>query len=193
MGNKGSMPWGDAPLDGRHFQNLTKGHVVLMGRKTFESIGYEPLPNRENIVLSRTMRPAGVYSTEHWADALRHYFRYSRGKDLWVIGGATVFEQFLPFIEEFYVTVVGDRFEGDTFLDMKHDVYRWHSELTGMEDIVVPKIPEMIMFDPIPGRIPAPDEHIQVDHYHLTYRRFTKELEPHVTEFLKAMYGKDTP
>ena len=56
IGDKGGMPWARIPEDMRHFRKVTTGHAVIMGRKTYESIG-KPLPDRKNIVVSRTLVP----------------------------------------------------------------------------------------------------------------------------------------
>ena len=132
MGKDGHMPWGEKPLDGRHFRRLTEGHTVVMGRKTFESMGSRPLPNRQNIIMSRT-GPGSLYCRDAKSVVHLHDGGHFTG-DVWIIGGAEVFEAFMPYIEEFYVTAVGEAFEGDTFFPDIHDVCNWKSELLGIEE-----------------------------------------------------------
>jgi len=86
------------------------GHAILMGRKTFESIG-KPLPGRENIVLSRTMpETAGVIIIR----SLDELKEPADGRDLFVIGGEEVYRLLLPRVHELYVTKVPQVIEGDT-------------------------------------------------------------------------------
>lgn len=125
------MPWGDKPLDGTHFRSLTEGHIVVMGRKTFESMGSKPLPNRTNVVLSNRIQPE-VITMNCMKQVLA--LEIDSPQDLWVIGGAKVFEAFLPYIDEMYVTTVGDEFEGDTYFPDMFAEYIWNHELIGTDE-----------------------------------------------------------
>lgn len=113
IGADGKLPW-HLPSDMRRFKDLTSGHAVVMGRRTFESLpdAFRPLPQRRNIVLSRSegYAPAGV---EVLAD-LRSALDACRG-DCFVIGGATVYSEALPIAERIYATELEQEFEGDTF------------------------------------------------------------------------------
>lgn len=198
MGKDGTMPWGDQPLDGRHFRSLTEGHAVVMGRKTFESIG-DPLPNRMNIVLtSRYVVNANkarpfvdyIYTAKSVEEVLDVYDRSKPGVDLWVIGGSSVYEQFLPYIEEFYVTTVGESFDGDTFFPNIFEDHKWKSELIGSDIINIPKRREPGFYTCVGSEIVTKPATIQTDTYHLLYRKFTKKS---VTEVYRDMYSKDTP
>lgn len=137
MGKDGTMPWGDKPLDGAHFRRLTEGHTVVMGRKTFESMGSKPLPKRNTIVISNTMESTEQYNVYANPKILAEVHSLSqafmKSHDLWIIGGAQVFEAFLPYIEEFYVTTIGEEFEGDTYFPDIHAEYEWQGELLGMD------------------------------------------------------------
>jgi dihydrofolate reductase len=111
IGLDGKLPW-HLPGDLRFFRRATMGHAVLMGRKTWESIG-KPLPGRRNIVLSRSnlALPAGVdliHSPEEIA-ALQIPTR------LCVIGGAEIYRLLLPRCEELLLTWVRRSYAGDTF------------------------------------------------------------------------------
>ena len=115
IGRNGDLPWGRSlPADLAHFKKLTKGGNVIMGRKTFESIGCRPLPERENIVISS--RPTGVKKVLTVMDlpsalALSRYPTF-------IIGGAQVYNDALkiPEIDTIYATEIDAGFPGaDTF------------------------------------------------------------------------------
>ena len=109
IGNAGTIPW-HLPEDFKFFKATTMGHAILMGRKTFESIG-KPLPGRENIVLSRTMPKTAGVTIIRSLDELKEP---ADGRDLFVIGGEEVYRLLLPRVQELYVTKVPQVIEGDT-------------------------------------------------------------------------------
>lgn len=104
IGVDGKLPW-NLPDDLRHFRELTLGHAVVMGRKTYESIG-RPLPQRENIVLSRdpSFQPQGVRVVRDPKEVL------ALPGTVFVIGGAHVFRLFLPHCQRFHITHVAGKF-----------------------------------------------------------------------------------
>jgi len=109
IGNAGAIPW-HLPEDFRFFKATTMGHAILMGRKTYGSIG-KPLPGRENIVLSRTMTETpGVTIIR----SLEELMEPTDGRDLFVIGGEEIYRLLLPKVQELYVTKVPRIIEGDT-------------------------------------------------------------------------------
>jgi dihydrofolate reductase len=109
IGQGGTIPW-HLPEDFKFFKATTMGHAILMGRKTYESIG-KPLPGRENIVLSRTMPETyGVTVIRSLDDLIEP----TDGKDLFVIGGEEIYRLLLPRVQELYVTKVPQVIEGDT-------------------------------------------------------------------------------
>ena len=111
IGKDGMIPW-NIPEDLAFFKKLTAGTTVVMGRKTFESIG-RPLPGRENIIISSTKRFYGDNCTtaENFEDALKK----SRGKDIFVCGGYSVYKEALRYAESLYITEIDASFDGDTF------------------------------------------------------------------------------
>jgi dihydrofolate reductase len=122
IGADGGMPW-HVPEDLNHFKDLTLGHPVIMGRRTWESFPekYRPLPGRTNIVVSRRqaaadeMRRAGAVVVPGFQEALEAAHE-ADGLDLiWVIGGATLFEQALDVATLAEVTVIDTDADGDTF------------------------------------------------------------------------------
>jgi dihydrofolate reductase len=109
IGQAGKLPW-HLPDDLTHFKRLTVGHTVLMGRKTFESIG-RPLPDRQNIVLTRdpSFTAEGVEIVHSLDDALTH----ARGEEVFVIGGEALFRDALPNVDRIHLTLVHANVEGD--------------------------------------------------------------------------------
>ena len=108
IGKDGKIPW-RLPDDIQHFKRITSGNIVVMGRKTFESIG-RPLPCRRNIVLtsSTTLAPPGVEVVHHKDDVL------ALG-DVFIIGGESVYRQFLEVAERLYITEIALEIDGDAF------------------------------------------------------------------------------
>jgi dihydrofolate reductase len=114
IGRGGTLPW-HYPEDLRFFKETTLGHLVLMGRRTFESIG-RPLPGRENVVLTRSgFHHPGVRCIRAVGEVER--LLAAGDRDLFVIGGAQVYEAMAPLIDEWIVTRIPEVAEGaDTFL-----------------------------------------------------------------------------
>jgi dihydrofolate reductase len=110
IGRNGTLPW-RLPEDLRHFRRLTLGKTVLMGRKTWESLG-KPLEGRRNWVLSRdpAFHPPGAEVFASLDQALAAH----REGELVVIGGAEIYRQALPLADTLYLTRVHARVEGDT-------------------------------------------------------------------------------
>ena len=118
IGRDGGMPW-RLPGDLKHFKKTTLGKPVIMGRRTFESIGRKPLPGRQNIVLTRDkdFRADGVTVAATLDEALqiaeREAAKLSAG-EIAVIGGSTLYEETLPRADRLYLTEVHASPEGDT-------------------------------------------------------------------------------
>lgn len=111
IGIRNALPW-KLPQDLAHFKRITTGHPILMGRKTFESIG-RPLPNRRNIVISRNAawQHAGVDAVTSLEAALR----LTDAEEVFVIGGAEIYTLALPLADRLIVTEIAQRFNCDTF------------------------------------------------------------------------------
>lgn len=110
IGRGNGLPW-RLPADLARFKQLTTGHTIIMGRKTYESIG-RPLPQRRSIVITSNpaFHPNGVEVARSFDDALRLAAGDSRA---FAIGGAAVFEAALPHADELYLTRVHAAIEGD--------------------------------------------------------------------------------
>lgn len=111
IGNKNALPR-NYPEDLKRFRALTSGHAIAMGRKTYESIG-RPLPNRRNIVLtSKPIEGVECYSSiEDMINALEA----SHVEELWIIGGANIYSQFIPLADYIHMTEIKVEHEGDTY------------------------------------------------------------------------------
>ena len=113
IGRAGRLPW-HLPADMRRFRELTTGHAVVMGRKTFESLPdrFRPLPNRRNLVLTSRgdYDVSGIETFQSLQAALA-----AAGGDCFVIGGEQVFREALPVADRLYLTRVRAEVEGDAF------------------------------------------------------------------------------
>lgn len=121
IGRQGQLPW-HLSEDLKRFKRITMGHPIVMGRKTYESIG-KPLPGRTNIVVSQTMKlqPAGV---EIFPSLQAVFDRMGPALDYFVIGGARLFEEALPKADRVFLTMIHRLFPGDVLfpaVDWKKD------------------------------------------------------------------------
>ncbi|TNE73143.1 dihydrofolate reductase [bacterium] len=118
IGKNGAMPW-HYPEDLKHFKSTTLGFPILMGRKTFESIGSKPLPGRQNIILSNSI---GQREDCIVINDPTHVFDLDLHSDkLFVVGGAVLYEYYLPFASELVITEIKNDVEGDTFFPEYRD------------------------------------------------------------------------
>ena len=138
IGRDNALPW-HLPADLRHFKRLTVGKPVVMGRRTFESIG-KPLPGRHNIVLTRDpdWRAEGVTVVANLAEAIAAagLDPKTRAGEVMIVGGAAVYAEALPVATRVYLTEVHDVPDGDTRLP-PFDPARWREtarELHPAED-----------------------------------------------------------
>lgn len=113
IGNGNKIPW-HLPEDFKWFKEKTTGQIIIMGRKTFESIG-RPLPNRTTIVLSRgNFSHPGVKTASGLAE-VDFASPELMGKEVFICGGAQIYEQTLPFCSDLFLTLVKRTVEGDAF------------------------------------------------------------------------------
>lgn len=118
IGLDGELPW-HLPEDFRWFKQMTAGQAVLMGRKTYTSLG-KPLPGRVNIVVTRGPALPAV-ETLHDLEALDPERWLPR--ELWVIGGAEIYRQLLPRCSDLYLTIVDRDVEGDAFFPPHENLF----------------------------------------------------------------------
>lgn len=102
------------PEDMKRFREITTGHTVVMGRKTYESFPKRPLPNRVNCVISRTQK--SIEGAEVFG-SVEEFLQYAKSveDEIFVIGGGEIYRQLLPYCDKAYITRVYESFEGDTF------------------------------------------------------------------------------
>ena len=115
IGHNNEMPW-HIPEDLQYFKRTTLGKPVIMGRKTFESIG-RPLPQRPNIVITRQQdwQAEGVEVAHSIDQAIEMAKELGDFEEIMVIGGAEIYRQSLPMADRLYITQVQAAFEGDAF------------------------------------------------------------------------------
>lgn len=123
IGNKNKIPW-HLPADLKYFKKTTLGHPVIMGQNTYESIG-KPLPKRVNIILSddKDYKVSGCFVFNSIPEAI-DYLKNKRHKKAFVIGGASIYKQFINTADEIYLTRVLGNFNGDTYFP-QIDADKW--------------------------------------------------------------------
>ena len=113
IGAKNDLIW-HLPNDLKHFKSLTSGHPIIMGRKTFESVG-RPLPNRTNIVVTRDQN----WNAEdiEIASSLQKAIEAAKkiDDDIYILGGGNIYKQAMEFTDILYITEVHHEFDGDTY------------------------------------------------------------------------------
>lgn len=115
IGKDNQMPW-HFKEDLAYFKKITLGHTVFMGRKTYESIlkmTKKPLPNRKNIVLSKTLIDDKVEVIDDLETFIKAH--QSSSEIVFIIGGAMVYEATLPYAKRLYITHIDHTYEGDTY------------------------------------------------------------------------------
>ena len=131
LGYKNKMPW-HLPADLAYFKRVTIGQPVIMGRKTFDSLG-RPLPGRENIVVTRNKD----FSHDGCivVNSIEKAKELVKDKEAFIIGGAEIYKAFLPIADRMYITEIDNEFEADTFFPII-DYSKWNliSSKTGVKD-----------------------------------------------------------
>lgn len=112
IGKNNQLLW-HLPKDLKHFKQITNGHTIIMGRKTFDSMG-KPLPNRRNIVITRNqeLELAGAEVVGSVEEALA---LCAPSEEVFIIGGGEIYKMAMPFTEKIYLTVVHHPFDGDAY------------------------------------------------------------------------------
>lgn len=121
IGKNNQLPW-HLPADLKHFKDLTMGHHMIMGRKTFESIG-KPLPGRTSVIITRQKdyKAPGCIVVSSIEDALKACVN---DDEVFIIGGGEIFKETMNTADKIYLTEIGEEFEGDVFLP-KIDLLKW--------------------------------------------------------------------
>lgn len=122
IGKDNQMPW-HMPADLSHFRQVTTGKPVVMGRKTFDSIG-RLLPGRRNIIVSRQTKPDGLAAD--WVHSLEDALALVADvEEVMVIGGGELYKQALPLADRLYITEIELEVAGDAFFPDYHAEYSW--------------------------------------------------------------------
>jgi len=120
IGLNNSLPWPHLHYDMLWFKRMTEGQYILMGRKTWESLGKRNLPNRKNIVVSTRID----FDMDIWMlsveNALEYYKIHAGKKELYVIGGGIIYEQMKNKVDRWYVTEIKKNYNCDKFFDLDH-------------------------------------------------------------------------
>ena len=113
IGKNNDLLW-HIPEDMKYFKRVTSGHPVIMGKRTYESLPRQPLPNRRNIVIT-DMPGETIEGCEMAYSITEAIALCNPEEENFIIGGASVYRQFLPFADRLYITQVHKSFEGDVF------------------------------------------------------------------------------
>ena len=131
IGKDNKMPW-HLPADLRYFKETTLNKTVVMGRKTFESIG-KALPGRKNVVITsqEDFKASGCEVISSFEEALK----LDKQEDIFIIGGATIYEQAIDHADLLYITYIDEEFEGDAFFpEWNEEDWVLQSSNKGMKD-----------------------------------------------------------
>ncbi len=114
LGKNNKLLW-HIPEDLKFFREKTRGHAVIMGRKTYKSIGH-PLPNRVNIIISRNsnLKINGAFVVHSLEEALSLAKQHEK-EEIFIIGGAQIYQEALPIVDKLYLTLVQGTFAADVF------------------------------------------------------------------------------
>jgi len=121
IGKNNSLPW-NMPEDMKYFRDKTKGKPVIMGRKTYESIG-KPMPQRTNIIITKDQdyKVEGCIVVHSIDEALK---AAGNVEEVMVIGGSQIYKEFLPKANRMYLTFIDAEFEGDTYFP-EYNIEEW--------------------------------------------------------------------
>ena len=126
IGKNNKMMW-SIPADMRFFREKTTGHVVVMGRKTLESFPNGlPLKQRTNLILSRdrSYKVKGALVLHTMEELLEHLKEYD-SSDIFIIGGESIYRQFLPYCDTAYVTRIDHAYDADTYFPNLDELSEW--------------------------------------------------------------------
>ena len=134
IGKDNKMIW-HLPEDLKHFKELTTGHTIIMGRKTYESLG-KPLPNRKHIIFSQNPDFKVNDENVEVVHSLLQIQDLIEGKEeAFVIGGAMIYNFLMPYVKKMYVTEIEKDFDGDTFFpSINSEVWKEVSREKGIRD-----------------------------------------------------------
>ena len=118
IGKNGDLPWPHNPADLKWFKEKTLNSTIIMGRNTWNSLPFKPLPKRENVVVTSSdiSGPDSVFEMKSLLKILPQM--KALNKDIWIIGGAQLIESMLPYIDEFHFSRISGTYNCDVFLPL---------------------------------------------------------------------------
>lgn len=134
IGKDNKLVW-HLPEDLKRFKKLTTGHAIIMGRKTFESLG-RVLPNRKHIVLTNNSNIKIEYENVEVIDDIKLLERYINSEEEnFIIGGATIYKLLMPYVQKIYLTLIHKEFEGDVYFpEIKKEEWKIIDREKGLEN-----------------------------------------------------------
>ena len=124
IGFRNALPW-HLPADLKRFKDITMGHHVIMGRKTYQSMG-RPLTGRKNIVITRNLNfEAKGFVTSHSVEEALEIARRNQEEEVFIIGGGEIYDQAIKFTDKIYLTTVHTVFNADVFFPELEES-NWH-------------------------------------------------------------------
>lgn len=113
LGKDNDLLW-HISADLKRFKKITSGHPVIMGRRTFDSIHNKPLPNRRNIVITNSIDYSfeGIEIAHSVKEAMD---KIGANEEVFILGGATIYEQLLPYTDKMYLTLIDEEYKADTY------------------------------------------------------------------------------
>ena len=134
IGKDNKLIW-HIPEDLKHFKEITSGHKIIMGRRTFESLG-KPLPNRKHIILCNDMEMNINDENIEVLEDISELDKYiDSDEECFVIGGATIYKLLMPYSNKMYITKIDQDFEGDVYFpEISEDEWKVTSEEPGLKN-----------------------------------------------------------
>jgi dihydrofolate reductase len=120
IGKDNQLPW-YMPNDLKHFKDITTGHTVIMGRKTYDSVG-KPLPRRRNIIITR--KPITIEGCEFVNSIEAALALCADEPEVFIVGGAEIYKQSIKLTDRIYLTIIHKKFDGDSFFP-EIDKHEW--------------------------------------------------------------------
>ena len=150
IGCDNKIPW-KIPEDFKWVRQNTIGQVIVMGRKTYESIG-RPLPGRENIVISRTMAPTPGLTVLRSLDEVENI---ETEKEIWLFGGAQIYQQGLPRCSDLYLTTIQKEVKGDAYFPNFEPPFQLKKVIRQEPEFIIQHYVNLAPSPPSKNRIPG--------------------------------------
>lgn len=149
IGKDNKLIW-HIPADLKHFKDITTGHTIIMGRKTFESLG-RILPNRKHVILCNDMELNIDNENVEVLEDVSMVKKYADSEEEnFVIGGATIYRLLMPYADKLYITHINQEFDGDvTFPEIKKEEWKVVSSTKGIKDEQNPYDYEFVNYERI--------------------------------------------